>query len=149
MAINFRTYTNDFSDSKYKEIDDIRGAKEGSDNLFELEERCLFDDWGINNIDKAKELGNLILMVKKAELTRTEDKELWQKIEIEKTKEKENKPSLAYQILNAADERVDAAASRLARFFKSKDLPKTKEERQTKIKDLEKQKFEQVKKKLI
>jgi len=145
MAINFRTYTNDFSDSKYKEVDDIRSAQEGTDYLFDFEERELFNEWAID-LSRAKELGKLLLMVKKAEATKTEDKELWETITAQKTAEAGGKPTLVYSLINGHNERADAALKRLARFFKTKDLPKTKEERQNKIKDLEGQKYELVKK---
>jgi len=76
MTINFRTYVNSFTDSKYKEISDVRDEVSGSDSLFTWEEKMFFNDPGIADVDKAKKLAILLLKVKKAEATSVEDKDL-------------------------------------------------------------------------
>jgi len=146
MSINFKTYTNDFSDSnKYKKVSDIRDAIEGTESIFDSKEQFLFDSPEISDLAKAKELGKLILKVKKAEIVKTEERELWGDIDKEKRTDS-GKPSLAFKVLNM-EGRVDDALDRLGRFFNVGDFPKDKTARDTKVKELEEERAKIVKQK--
>jgi len=67
-----------------KSISEIKYAKEGNDDIFSQEERLLFLDSLITDVDKAREVAKLIVKVKEAR--KSEDEDLLNSLQEEKVK---------------------------------------------------------------
>jgi len=125
--------TIDFSN---KTINEIIGMKDEQDEeIFSTQsEKALLNDIRINGDDeKAREVAKLFVEVKKGEKATSKDENLFELL-----REEIEKDTLAYQVVNSLDERVDKVFERVSKLWKKqdKDDKKDKKEIETEIANL-------------